>query len=210
MKQGITLDDQSSIAGSSPASRSKYQNSGLTKTPTTRILAAEEANRMLYDWHYLGPVHGVMFAVGHREGCCVFTNCRSRIYEEKARPLRVIELARMVGKPGHEWAMSSLMAQATREARRRGYDLVVTYSDPYAGHDGMVYRAAGWEFDGIVGKDGHPLIFIDGKRVSPRTLYDRHGTQSVPWLREVYGQRLHTESKPLKSRFIKRLRRQSA
>jgi hypothetical protein len=111
----------------------------------------------------------------------------------------------MVGAPGHKWAISSLMSRACREIKRLGYKRIVTYADPYAGHDGMVYRAAGWAYDGESAKDGHPLFFIDDVLVSPRTLYDRHGTQSVAVIRAIYGDRLRIEPKPAKRRFVKEL-----
>jgi hypothetical protein len=186
--------------------RNYYKNSGLIKSPIIKELSSEEANKMLINWHYLGVVKGIVFAYGHDEGCCVFTNCRSRIYEEKLKKknIRVIELARMVGKNGHKWSMSSLMSQCENKIKKlKKYDLIVTYADPFAGHNGMVYKSANWIFDCIIKPDGHPLFFIDGKRISPRTLYDRHGTQSVKKMKEIYKDRLVLKKKPCKKRFIR-------
>jgi hypothetical protein len=179
---------------------------GITTNKELNFDNKVKANEMLNKWHYLGEVKGILYAYGHEEGCCVFTNCRSRIYEEKLKNknIIVIELARMVGKDGHKWSMSSLMAQCEKEIKKLNkYDLIVTYSDPFAGHDGMTYKASNWIFDCIIETDGHPLFFIDGKRISPRTLYDRHGTQSVPKMKEIYGNRLELKQKPQKKRFIK-------
>jgi hypothetical protein len=183
--------------------RAVYKQSGLLPSPEVSSLTAIEANTLLTRWHYLGPVRGVIAAFGHDEGCLVFTNLRSRVLE--SRHPKSIELARMVGVDNHTWAMSSLMSKVMKEVRLLGYTRCYTYSDPLAGHNGMVYLAAGWVDDGVISKDGHPLLFIDGKRISPRTLYDRHGTQSVPFLRGLYGERLRTEPKPLKHRFYKDL-----
>lgn len=194
MVQDNILQTNGEMAVSNPTSP-------LQKTPWVRLLTSNEANIMLKQWHYLGEVKGILFSVGHAEGCCVFTNCRSRLYEGKYPG--AIELARMVGKPGHKWAMSSLMSQALREVKIRGYKFCVTYADPFAGHNGMVYLAASWRDDGVVDKDGHPLFFIDGKRISPRTLYDRHGTQGIQEMKKIYGERLVLYPKPLKRRFIK-------
>ena len=183
-----------------------YKKSNLKKSPKIKNLTSKEANNLLNQWHYLGEVKGILYAYGHDEGCCVFTNCRSRVYEKncKEKRIKVIELARMVGKDKHKWSMSSLMSQNVKKIKELNkYDLIVTYSDPFAGHNGMVYKASGWIFDGIIEKDGHPLFFIDGKMVSPRTLYDRHGTQSVKKMKEIYGNRLELKEKPLKKRFLK-------
>jgi len=189
-----------------------YKLSGLQKTPPIIKLDKKIANTMLNKWHYLGEVKGILFAYGHEEGCLVFTNCRSRIYEKKysQKNIKVIELARMVGKDNHKWSMSSLTAEVIKKIKKSyNYDLIVTYSDPFAGHNGMVYKASGWIFDGIIGKDGHPLFFIDGKRISPRTLYDKHGTQAVGKMKEIYGNRLELKKKPLKKRFIKILNKKT-
>ena len=45
-------------------------------------------------------------------------------------------------------AASFLLARSLRLLRTQGYDLAVTYADPLHGHDGHVYRAAGWTQDG--------------------------------------------------------------
>ena len=171
----------------------------LDKTPRCRLLTVQESNKMLEQWHYLGAVIGIIFSVGHDEGCCVFTNCRSRNYEKK-RP-GVIELARMVGMPNHTWAMSSLMAQAVKECRRRGYTEIITYADPWNKNTGQVYLAAGWE---PVGKTGADTVYLlDGERIARRTLYDRHGTQSRTKMKEIYGDRLKFEVAPPKPIFRK-------
>ena len=175
--------------------------SPLQKTPQCRALSAPEANAMLAQWHYLGPVRGIRFAVGHDEGCCVFTNCRSRVYE--AKHPGVIELARMVGAPDHQWAMSSLMAQAARECRRQGFREIRTYADPWNGNTGQVYRAAGWEHVGCSQSD--TVYILDGRRVARRTFYDRHGTQSRPQMAAIYGDRLRFEIAPPKPIFRKLL-----
>jgi hypothetical protein len=174
----------------------------LGKTPFCRLLTAIEANKMLNDWHYLGAVRGILFSVGHDEGVCVFTNCRSREYEKKHPG--VVELSRMVGMPDHKWAMSSLMAQAVRECKKRGYTEIITYADPWNNNTGRVYLAAGWEPAGTTGAD--MVYMLDGKRISRRTMYDRHGTQSRVKMKEIYGDRLQFEIAPPKPIFRKKIK----
>lgn len=182
-----------------------YSNSRLVKSPSVFEIGPDSVNEMLSRWHYLGKVHGIIHAYGHEEGCLAFTNLRSRVMEKKLRDEGIvpIELARMVGKPGHSWAMSSLMSKAIGILKAlREYDVVVTYADPFAGHDGMVYRAANWIWVGKSVRDGHPIFVIDGKNVSPRTLYDRIGTSSVSVVEEYYGSRVQVVKKDRKDRFI--------
>jgi len=165
------------------------------------LITAKDANTMLNAWHYLGEVRGILFAVGHAEGCCVFTNCRSRIYESKHPG--VVELARMVGMPNHKWAMTSLMAQGVRECRARGYSEIITYADPWNNNTGKVYLAAGWERIGETTAD--TVYLLDGERIARRTLYNRHGTQSKLKMKEIYGERLRFELAPPKPIFRKLL-----
>lgn len=179
--------------------REKYKNSGLLPSPPTRLLNKVEVDTMLNAWHYLGSVRGFIFAVGHDEGCCVFTNCRSRIYESNYTG-RVVELGRMVGSPGHKWSMTSLMSKSIRECRRRAYTRVITYADPWNGNGGTVYLAAGWKADGFTSRD--TVYLLDGKRVSRRTFYDKHGTQSMSEMMKIYGNRLTFQKAPPKPRFI--------
>jgi len=72
----------------------------------------------------------------------------------------------------------------------------------------MVYKASGWLFDGYSTKED--VYLIDGKRIARRTLYDRHGTQSVPKMKEIYGSRLEIKdvTEP-KKRFIKILNKKA-
>jgi hypothetical protein len=185
--------------GSNPTS--SLQIKKLAATPHCRLLTAKEANAQLESWHYLGAVRGILFSVGHEEGCCVFTNCRSRHYE-KTHP-GVVELSRMVGMPDHKWAMSSLMAQAVRECKKRGYKEIITYADPWNNNTGKVYLAAGWVPCGASGKD--TVYMLDNERVARRTFYDRHGTQSRAKMKEIYGDRLRFEDAPPKPIFKKQL-----
>jgi len=124
-----------------------YKTSGLKKSPPVQFIDKYFANKMLDDWHYLGgKTRGVLHAIGHDEGCLIFGNCTSRYFQKRYRDRdkKVIELIRMVGVPEHKWAMSSLMSQSIKLLKTLDlYDVVVTYSDPLAGHGGMVYSASG-------------------------------------------------------------------
>jgi len=184
--------------------RELYKLSGLEKSPLVRPFTPTEANIMLDNWHYLGGVKCILHAYGHDEGVCVFTNCRSRVYEEKMKEkgIKAVELTRMVAKDGHKWGMSSLMSLCEKEIKKLNkYDVIVTYSDPFAGHTGATYKASNWLFDGCSTKED--VYLIDGKRTARRTLYDRHGTQSIPKMKEIYGERLEIKEGIEKNRFIK-------
>jgi len=60
--------------------------------------------------------------------------------------------------------------------------LVVSFADTAQGHNGAIYRAAGWVY---LGSAAQHAYVVGGRVVHPRTLYSRYGTggQSVAWLR---------------------------
>lgn len=170
-------------------------------SPPGRILTHEEWSSQIQDWHYLGSrCRGVIFSWGHSEGCCVFTNPRSREISKWFPELIVQELARMVGKPNHMWAMSSLMSDSIKECKRRGWDILITYADPSNSNTGSVYRAANWIPFGESTRER--VWYLDDIRVSRRSMYDKHGTQSVPAMKVIYGDRLRFVEGFPKPRFI--------
>lgn len=175
----------------------------LQKSPPVRELPLAFANIMLKMWHYLGPVKTNTIAFGHHEGVCLFGVPRSRKLHQRATAcgVRLIELCRMVGKPDHVWAMSSLMSLAIRELKRRKlWDAVITYADPEVGHNGNTYRAANW-IDWGVGDSG-PGFLLDGKRIQSKTLFSKHGTQAKEALKQIYGERIVYCRAPGKQRFL--------
>lgn len=169
------------------------------------ILDKYSANAMLNDWHYLGPVINSVIAIGHNEGCLIFGNPRSR-YFHKHHP-NSVELIRMAAKPDRTWALTSLISKALKLLKQvTTYDLVVSYADTNVGHTGTIYKAANWIDDGFTGQNGHPIIYINDKQVHPKTLYARHGTSSIPKLKEIYGEKLTTEIRLPLRRFLFHLR----
>ncbi len=190
--------------------REEYKDSGLVASPQVSTIEKAMANDMLDRWHYLGGLRSYSLAAGHDEGCLVFSTLRGRGLKARAKSddVGIIELARMVGAPGHGWSMSSLMAKAIKvlKQERPDIDIVVTYADPLAGHNGMVYRAASWErCDPTESHGPWPTYIIDGKPVAPRTLYARHGTSAMGAMKEIYGDRVVIHVTKAKQRYFKPL-----
>lgn len=182
--------------------REQYKTSGLIKCENIIEINKQQANTLLDRWHYLGGLKSFTVAYGNNEGCCVFGVPRARKLVQNF-PYKIIELVRMVGIDGHDWSMSSLMSKSVKLLKQNyNYDVIITYSDPHANHDGNTYRAANWIDLGLIIQDGHPLIFIDGISVHPRTMYAKHNTSSIPKLKEIYGNRLETKEKMRKNKFI--------
>lgn len=178
--------------------KAKTNHGRTLPSPPGRSLSRDEWSKQLNQWHYLGAsCKGVVLAWGHDEGCCIYGNPRSRNIEKWFPDLMVGELIRMVGAPGHLWSMTSLMAQAHKHLN---YDVLVTYADPTAGHNGAVYRAGNWISVGLSSNES--VWVLDGKRISRRWVYDQHGTQSQSRAKEIYGDRLIISPGQPKPRFI--------
>lgn len=70
----------------------------------------------------------------------------ARRQHDSAAPVMLSRMAILDEVPAN--AASFLLGRSLRLLRTQGYDLAVTYADPLHGHDGHVYRAAGWTQDG--------------------------------------------------------------
>jgi len=92
------------------------------------------------------------------------------------RHKQVLVLSRLVVAPSEpQNAAGLLLGQSTREVvRAQRWALIATYADEAQGHEGTIYRATGWTFDGwtVPTKTWH----LDGRQVSayvastPRTI----------------------------------------
>lgn len=78
---------------------------------------------------------------------------------------------------------------------------LVSYADPYEGHQGGIYKATNWRFEGRFDYS-YPIILVDGKQRHPRGLYSEFGSCGIDFLREKLGDRLKlSERKTAKLRF---------
>ena len=103
-----------------------------------------------------------------------------RFLGDTNRHKQVLALSRLVVAPSEpQNAAGLLLGQSTREViRTKRWALLVTYADEAQGHEGTIYRATGWTFDGwtVPTKTWH----LDGKQVSayvastPRTIAQMH------------------------------------
>ncbi len=94
---------------------------------------------------------------------------------------RVLSLSRMVVLPGvPKNACSFLLARSTKWIKRDGeWNALVTYADDRQGHDGLVYRAAGWTY---IGRSSPTPAWIDpatGRQVATLSTKTRTKEQMV-------------------------------
>jgi hypothetical protein len=95
----------------------------------------------------------------------------------------VCELTR-VALQKHETAVSRIVSITLKMLKKHspGLKLVVSYADRDRGHEGKIYRAGNWIFEGIFSRESG--IMIKGVLKHRRTLNSIHGTSEMKWLRE--------------------------
>ena len=67
----------------------------------------------------------------------------------------VLELGRLV-RGERRVPLTFLVSRCTKELRRQGHDLLVSYADSTQGHEGYVYRACNWRYHGKPRPPGAP------------------------------------------------------
>lgn len=89
-----------------------------------------------------------------------------RLLNDETKHKSVLTLSRLVVRPGEpQNAAGILLGHTTgRAAKDARWCLLVTYADEAQGHEGTIYRATGWSFDGFT--EPQTAWHIDGKQVS--------------------------------------------
>jgi len=94
----------------------------------------------------------------------------------------VYELSRMVlndelKKNTLSWFLSQSLKQINEPS------VVVSYADENQGHYGYIYQATNWLYTGY--SSAEKLMFVNGKKISRRSVHDIYGTSSIPKLVEM-------------------------
>lgn len=99
------------------------------------------------------------------------------------RTFRLYELTRLVVDSGIPNGASILVGRSLRMLSAKPC-AVVSYADTEWNHVGIVYQATNWIYTGpVVSHDS--LYLVNGERVHPITLRDRHGvTSPAKWAKE--------------------------
>lgn len=78
---------------------------------------------------------------------------------------------------------------------------LISYADPFEGHQGGIYKATNWRFEGRFDYS-YPVILVDGKQRHPRGLYSEFGSCGIDFLKGILGNRLQlSDRKTAKLRF---------
>jgi len=160
-------------------------------------------------WHYSGCMPaGQTLKIGVWEGD-TFTGVV--IFSRGAAPnigspydlsqTEVCELTR-IALDDHETPVSRIISISLSLLKRRcpGIKIVVSFADPKQDHDGTVYQAANWIYEGEGDEDLY--LRIDGELRHPKSLYSKYGTQSVERLKDLLGpDRVEGEHQPGKHKY---------
>lgn len=61
--------------------------------------------------------------------------------------------------------------------------IIVSYADENYGHYGYIYQATNWIY--TLRSSSEKKIFVNGRELHRRTIYDKYGTSSIPKLEEM-------------------------
>ena len=180
-----------------------------------RVVDPKFASSFICKYHYSHTCPPAMLcAIGEYYNdklvnCIVFshpvTRYMSQMIWEGGNDSNTIELARMVSlepKPKNLESYSISKALSLLMELYPKYKVCVSYADNAMGHYGYCYQASNF----ICFGQSAPVTYwwIDGKRIHPRTVYAQYGTNSVPELKKVLGDRLVVEPNgPSKTRYYK-------
>jgi len=120
---------------------------------------------------------------------------------------KVWELSRLWAPDGHEKnLLTQAIAGAVRIIRRlEGPDALVSYADPYAGHQGGVYRAASWIYHGQ-SEESRNYVSPDGERRARRAF---HSGGRAMTKAEIEAKGWREVRQPSKHRYVKPLSRRA-
>ena len=153
----------------------------------------EEAKKAVSDWHYSKSTPkstSFYFGVwedGEFVGVVLFSAGANRYMTKQYGVAgEALELVRVALKDGHKSQVSRVVSIAIRLLRKElpKLRLLVSYADPDEGHDGGIYRAMGWQYQGQ--QRFQSYYEINGKVVHKRSVLNRVGSSVLAKVREVF------------------------
>lgn len=129
--------------GSIPASALFFQT-GFDKDAFALVVQYHYSHRIPANVQLACTVHldgGLFGGCGECVGGCVFSIPPTRWSED------VIELSRLIRRPGTDYPLSRFVAWSLREAAKI-FDLVVSFADTTHDHNGTIYQATNFRYGG--------------------------------------------------------------
>lgn len=136
----------------------------------------------LNNYHYLGAGGRRGYALGaYLSGrliavAVIGSITRAEMAKKQGlEPKQVRELARLCIHPDYHkknfstWFLSRVIKQYKQECQ--DIKLIISFADTTQGHEGTVYKAANWQYDGKTGRSFH-YIDDSGNTIHKKTVYD--------------------------------------
>lgn len=137
------------------------------------------ANKFFNKYHYLSKGRS-----GVAIGCmlnkkliaaCIFTSItrKQAANRLKVQPNEIVELHRLCIHPTYHkrnfasWFLAKVIKYIPQNVK-----LIIAYSDLGAGHEGTVYKAAGWQYDGKT-KPSYWYVDSEGRRYYKKSVWDQ-------------------------------------
>ena len=154
------------------------------------------AKEWVEKWHYSGRIPtGKNYLFGLFDGCELYAVA---VYGTGVNPYQakflevdsVVELKRLArSDPKRDYPMTKFISKTVKMLKQEvKFQCLVSFSDPDAGHEGTLYKAAGFKFAGLTNAEWH-LIDKDGNKRHRRYAfrYARRKNISVADARDELG-----------------------
>lgn len=98
-----------------------------------------------------------------------------------------VELTR-IALTAHQTPVSKILSIALNFLKKQspGIKLVVSYADADQNHHGGIYQATNWIYEGLFNHGSVGAYLIDGQKVHPKSMFDRHGTHARDQIKKIY------------------------
>ncbi len=113
------------------------------------------------------------------KGVCTFSTPASR-FEIKPQPFELNRLVVDEGLPKN--TLSQFVSQCLNKFPHKP-SIIVSYADSNNGHNGYIYQATNWIYNGL--SAGRNSFIIDDKELHERWVFDKYGTTSVTKLKDL-------------------------
>ena len=128
-------------------------------------------------------------------GVCTFSTPASR-FDLTPEPYELNRLVVSRGLPKN--TLSKFLSRCLKQFPKQ-QAIIVSYADPNNGHNGYIYQATNWIYNGLT--SARNRFFINDVELHERTVFDKFGTTSIKSLKEK-GYKVKVEKTKPKHRYF--------
>lgn len=101
---------------------------------------------------------------------------------------QVCELTR-VALNSHKTPVTKIVSIAIKMLKKicPGVKLIVSYADVDQGHEGKIYKAGNWIYEGLMNENTMGAFIFKGKKMHPKTIHSKYGkgSQRIEFLKKI-------------------------